>query len=441
MVSYPRARRILVVGLPIVGGMISQNVLDLVDTLMVGQVGTNALAAVGIASFANFLACAVLVGLAGGVQAMVARRKGEGRVREIAIPLNGGLFLALVIGVPLTVVLLLTAEQSFRLLVSDPGVLEEGIPYWIARLWGTVAIGLNFCFRGYWHGIGETRVYLRVILIMHACNLVLNYLLIFGAFGFPELGTLGAGIGTTVSLFVGTITYAILTSRRAREHGFLERLPRGQTFTTMVQLSIPSAIQTFLFAAGLTTLFWILGQVSAEALAISNVLINMAKLAVLPAMGLGLAAMTLVSTSLGEGRPEEASRWGWDTVKVAAIALAVVAVPMVIVPEAILAVFLTDPAVAAQGVLPLRLLGLMVMAEAVGSVLMQALIGAGAARTTLLVTSGSQWLLALPLAYVTGVWLGGGLIAVWVCHMGYRAIAAGVFATLWARGQWQTLKI
>ena len=115
-----RLRTILNLALPIIGGMVSQNVLNLVDTAMVGALGPAALAAVGVAGFARFMAAATIMGLASGVQAMTARRLGEGRASECAVPLNGGLLLALAIGAPLAAVLFVLAPDLFPYLNATP---------------------------------------------------------------------------------------------------------------------------------------------------------------------------------------------------------------------------------------------------------------------------------------------------------------------------------
>ena len=171
--------------LPIVGGMASQNVLNLVDIAMVGTLGPVALAAVGLGSFANFMAMALVMGLSSGVQAMAARRKGEGRESEMAVALNGGLLLAIMIGLPILILLLWQAPVLFALLIDDPAVIAEGVPYFEARLYGVFAIGVNFAFRGYWNGISLSRIYLRVVLIMHISNVPISYVLIFGLFDWP----------------------------------------------------------------------------------------------------------------------------------------------------------------------------------------------------------------------------------------------------------------
>lgn len=442
MVTRSRARRILAIGLPIVGGMLSQNVLDLVDTLMVGRLGAAALAAVGIASFANFMGVALLIGLASGVQAVVARRRGEGRLGELAIPLNGGLAVALAGGLLVTAVGITLAPTIYPWLVDfRPDVIAEGVPYFQARLAGAVAVGLNFSFRGYWYGLGETRTYLRIIVAMHLANIAISYVLIFGPLGLPALGTLGAGVGTTLALFIGTTLYSVATFTRSHGQGFLARLPRGKTMRSLMSLSIPGAIQTFLFAAGLTALFWIAAQVGTGALAISNVLFNLAKVAILPAMGLGLAAMTLVSGALGEGEPAIAERWAWDTLQVAVAFVLAVAAILYVFPAPILSVFITDPALVEAGIVPLRIQAVALAAEIIAMVMMNALVGAGAARTAMLVNVSAQWLVGLPLAFVLAVPLGHGVVGLWLAQALQRIAAAGVFTALWRRGRWKTIEL
>src|SRR5688572_24617070 len=111
-----RLRRIVTLALPIVGGMLSQNILNVADVLMVSRLGPSAVAAVGIGATANFMATAFITGMSAGVQAMSARRMGEGRLDETAIPLNGGLLAVAGIALPLSVVLILCAPLLFPLL-------------------------------------------------------------------------------------------------------------------------------------------------------------------------------------------------------------------------------------------------------------------------------------------------------------------------------------
>jgi len=216
-----RRKAIWAIALPIMGGMMSQNILNLVDIGMVGHLGDAALAATGIGSFSNYMAIAFIIGLSAGVQALAARRLGEGRDSETAVPLNGGLILSLMIGLPLCAVLYLAIPTVYTFLSDDPAVIEQGVPYLQVRILSMVAVGMNFSFRGYWSAIHMTGVYLRTLLIMHTINIFLNWVLIFGNLGAPEMGVMGAGLATTIALYVGTALYFFFAIRHANDKGFL----------------------------------------------------------------------------------------------------------------------------------------------------------------------------------------------------------------------------
>lgn len=436
-----RLRVILGLGLPIVGGMSSQIAFNLVDTAMVGRLGADALAAVGIAGFAGFACAAPIMGVSAGVQAMAARRRGEGRDDETAIPLNGGLALALAVGLPLSAVLALFAPELLALLNDDPAVLAHGGPYLQARLAGMAAIGVNFAFRGYWNGVGRSMVYLRTLLAMQAINVALNYILIFGAFGAPALGALGSGIGTAAAGWAGSLMYAAHAWRAARGSGFLSRLPGRRTLLVMASVSLPASIQQFFFATGYTAVMGIVGQVGTAELAAANVIVNILLVAILPGMGMGLAAASLVGQALGRGEREAARLWAWDTVKVTAAAMTVLGAPMIAAPGVFLGVFLHEPGPLALAETPLRITGAVIVCDAVGMVLMNALNGAGATRTVMKVSIAVQWLLFLPAAWAAGPGLGHGLLGIWICHAAWRIAQAALFVALWERGRWADIRL
>ncbi len=441
MLTKDRLTRITTLALPIVGAMISQNILNLVDTAMVGTLGPAALAAVGIGGFANFMAVAAIIGLSSGVQAMASRRKGEGRDDEMAVPLNGGLFLALIIGVPLSAVLYVSAPALFPIINSDPNVAGEGVPYLQARLIGMVAVGMNFSYRGYWNGVSMSGLYMRTLLIVHAVNIAVSYVLIFGKFGLPALGAEGAGFGTSIALGLGTLIFTGHAMKLAKPHGFLTRIPRRETMMTMLRLAIPSAMQQFLFAAGMTVFFWIIGQVGVSEVAASSVILNLLLVAVLPGMGMGLAALTLVGEALGRKEPDDAKQWGWDVAKVASIVLGCIGMIGFVAPRLLLSGFLHDPEVLELAVTPLRIVGLTIIFEGTSLVLLNALLGAGAAQRVMLVSVGTQWLVGLPLAWLLGPYLGLGLLWVWAANGGYRLLQTAIFAVLWHRGRWAGISV
>jgi putative MATE family efflux protein len=421
--------------------MTSQNILNLVDTWLVGGLGAAALAACGLANFLNFMAVAAITGLSTAVQAMAARRVGEGRLSETAIPLNGGLLVSLAVGVPLSAVLIVLAPWFFPAMVDDPAVAEAGVPYLQWRLVAVALVGMNFSFRGYWSAVKLAKLYLYTLLWMHALNILFSWTLIYGKFGFPALGTAGAGIGTSLAIAVGTATYFWHASRHARGHGFLHGLPSGEQIRNLLRIGMPTCIQQLLFSGGFTMLFWIVGQIGTPELAVVNVLVNVTLLAVLPGIGFGLAATTLVSQALGRKEPQDAHRWAWDVYKVASYLFVALAVPMMLMPGPILAFFLRDPHLVEIGRLPLQLVGLGILFDGLGLIMMHALLGAGATGLVMKVSVGFQWLLFLPAAWLLGPQFGMGLTAVWLGMTIYRALQSGVFVAAWQKRDWVHIRL
>lgn len=431
--SRQRYAKIVRLGLPVIGGMVSQNVLNLVDTAMVGSLGDAALAAVGTGSFCNFMAVALLTGLSAGVQAMVARRFGE-RSSDLVSPLVAALALAVVLSIPLILLVYPLAPGIFGLLNTDPEVLAHGVPYLRIRLCAAAFVGMNFSFRGYWNAINRPAVYMRTLIVMHVVNIALNWLLIFGHLGAPQMGASGAALASVISIAVGTLMY--FAQARVLTPGFRLRIPRRAMLAAVLRLSIPNGVQQLLFASGYTVLFGILGRVGTAETAAANVLINVMLVAILPGLGLGIASASLVGQALGRKDPADAKLWGWQVARVGVVFLMLLGLPMLLLPGRILGVFLHDPETLELARLPLQLMGATIWLDAVGMVLSNALIGAGATRTAAVIIVGMQWLLFLPGAWLAGPVLGYGLLGIWVLQVGYRGLQSLVVALVWQRGRW-----
>lgn len=437
----PRLSRVLRLALPIIGGMMSQNILNVVDTAMVGQLGDTALAAVGMGGFVAFMSMALILGIAVGVQATAARRKGQGRHDELAVALNAGLLVVVCVAPILSGILYNLAPVFYPYLVEDPEVVALGVPYLQFRILAIVFVATNFAFRGYWNAVDRSRLYMITLLIMHTCNILINYVLIFGKFGFPELGVTGAGIGTAISTVIGASLYIFLGFKFARGEKFFQKMPTRRDISQIVRLSIPTGIQQFFFSAGMTMMYWIIAQIGTAELAAASVLINVTLIALLPGMALGIAAATLVGQALGRSEPDDAKQWAWDVLKVALVLLGALGVPMLVVPDLMLGIFLHNPETLEVARAPMRLIGATMVVEAIGIVLMHALLGAGDVHRVMRISIFCQWFYFLPLAYLFGPVLGYGLIGVWLLNISYRVLVAGVFSLLWHRGKWASIKV
>jgi MATE family multidrug resistance protein len=429
------------IALPIAGGMMSQNVLNLVDIGMVGHLGDSALAASGIGSYASYFAIAFIIGLSTGVQALAARRLGEEKHDETAVPLNGGLMLALILGLPMCVVFYLLTPWIFSLLSTDPQVVEQGVPYLQVRLLAMIAVGMNFSFRGYWSAIHMTGVYLKTLLIMHAVNIFLNWVLIYGNLGAPALGVYGAGLATTISLYLGTALYFWFAFRVAWDKGFLHRRPSVDSLIKQFKLSLPASLQQLFFAAGLLVLVWIVGRIGTAELAAVNVLMTFHITAILPAFGISLAATTLVGNALGRGDIEDAALWGWNAAILCFIYGLVVTLLLFPLARPILGVFLTNAATLELAYIPMLLWAVAISVDTMGMALGSALMGAGDTRRSMWISLISQWVFFLPAAYIVGPVLGFGLLGVWIVNGFYRVGQSVVYMQHWAGRKWATIQI
>ncbi|MEJ2756308.1 MAG: MATE family efflux transporter, partial [Gammaproteobacteria bacterium] len=175
--------------------------------------------------------------------------------------------------------------------------------------------------------------------------------------------------------------------------------------------------------------------------AVAHALVTLMLFMILPAMGIGMAAATLVSQALGQGEPEEAYWWAWRTSMVCIAILFIPGLLLITVPDAVLSLFFHKPALIELGRTPLQLTGWMVGVEAIVMILPQALLGAGASQVVMRITVLSQWGMFLPLAWAIGPWSGHGLWAIWILHSVYRLMTAIIFAYYWIRKDWQRIHV
>ncbi len=422
-------------------GMASQSLLYLVDTAMLGYLGSEALAAVAISEFTALLCYGFVTGIAHGVQACVSQWKGRGRETELAFPLNEGIVLSVLIGTLIAVALTGSAETIFALQTQDENVRALGIPYLQIQLLVTAFVGINFSFRSYWNGIDRPGIAVFVQIAVVTINIPLNYLLIFGNWGFPELGVTGAGLGTAIAIACGSLIYFVIGMRLAKRNGFMAAAPSLARLRSLQWLSLPACIQTCLLYAGIMMLVWIIGRVGTPELAAANVIMKITMVVVLPSFALGAAAATLVGLARGRGDNRDAKCWGWNVTAVSLIVIGLLGLPLVLAPDWVLGIFIHDSHTLEIARLPAQLAGISMGLEGAQFVLMNALIGAGDTRWPMLISSVTQWLVFLPLCYVFGVELGFGLLGIWIVVTLHRPLVMFIYSYIWQRGQWARLEI
>ena len=437
-----RDRAIARLAAPIVGGMISQTLLNLVDTAMVGRLDADALAAVGLGSTATWLSVSVLLGIGSATQALVARRIGEGRPMDAGKVLDNALAMGLSAGVLIAAAVYLLAPTLFSFLTTSPRVAQLGTEYLTMRTIGFPFVVMNFAFRGFYHGVGDTRTYLKAIILTNVVNGVLDFVLIFGIYPFPRMEVAGAGLGTALGLASGTAYYLLRAAPRTglrRRFGAMRlwQVSR-ETCRSLASITVPNGLQGLGTALGFMGFYWLMARLSTEAVAVTNLMMNISSAFYLPAMGMGLAAATLVGQALGRGDPDDAEAWGWETVRLAVYFFTVAGALVAVAPGPALRVFTNDPQVIEAGKMALRMVGLSQCAMASGMVLSNVLISAGSARFVMVVNVGFVFVLVLPVVYLVCVVYGvGGVALAWLIMGLGRLAMSGAMGVRFGQGRWK----
>jgi putative MATE family efflux protein len=326
--------------------------------------------------------------------------------------------------------------------VQDPGVQTAGTAYLDIRLLTLPIIGLNFAFRGYFNGVQRPKVYMSTLLLMHPLNILLNYLLIFGNFGFPALGVRGAAIGTVIATTLGCSIFALLmfAGERARMRS-LFGLVSKKAMGTLLKLAIPSGLQSLSLAGGYLVFFRIAGMVSTEALAGVNILVNLGLIGILISMGIGLGTLTLVGNALGERDTAQARGWVRSALLLVTLLVGSLGLILAGFPEFWLGIFIQDPKVIQVAVIPIILLGLSQSYDGAAMVLMHAHLGGGAVKTVMVVSFVTQWLVFLPACYIWVSFFNGQLVHLYICMITYRFLLFLAFYLSIRKERWLSIAI
>jgi MATE family, multidrug efflux pump len=441
MLTLERTRTIFKLAFPITVALSSTFTMTLVDLFMIRKLGNNATAALGLSAFSSGLVAASMTGILPAVQGVVARRRGEGSTEPRCLPLNAGMLIALLVGLPISIVCYLLAPAFFSVISPDPQVIRIGVPVLRTLYLSLVAVGINCAFKGYWAGMEKPRLYMSIVVGMQVINFVLDYTLISGRFGAPALGATGAAVATTVSAYAATIINLSLALFLLRKDGFLRAIPKPALLTRIMKLGLPVTMQDFLFAAGYVVFFWMVGRVGTSELAAANVLIRVTLGLIILATSLGMASATLVSKTVGEGDIAGAAEWGWDTGKLGVIVTTLLGIPIFVFPQFFLSIFLSNPHTIQMAVIPLRMVAVTTGFGSLIYIFGYVLNSVGDGHRVVMVGVGTQWLFFLPVVWIVGPYLHRSLLQIWLVQLTYGALVTTLIAAIWADGKWKRIRI
>ena len=436
-------REVAVLAAPVIVQQVSATTMMVVDSAMVGRLGATELAAVGFASVWLWTLFALFNGTASGVQTFVSQYDGAGQPRAcgtwawqaLYCVVPGALFLACLIA-PLATTLLdwLAPSSGLRLAAGE---------YTLARLPGEVPQAGLMVLTAFFRGTGDTRTPMAVVVLANVCNIVLDYGLIFGTLGLPEMGVEGAGIATALSNVLGITVLFALFQRRKLSLRYATRpvAPDFRSIRRFLRVGIPIGGQ---WAIGMTSFAFfttLVARMGDASMAASQAFVMLLCISFMQALGISAAAQTLVGRYVGANAPACVER-SFRSSLVLGIGIALgVGLLFVAAPGPLLRIFTDDPAVLALGRPLLAIGAVFQLFDAVAIIAQGSLRGAGDTRWPFAIETVFGWGVFVPLAYTLGVVLEGGLAGAWTGGMISLGCTAAILVWRFRSGAWRRISI
>lgn len=424
---------------PVVLAELGWVTMGLVDTLMVGPLGAEAIGAVGIGSSVFMGVGVFAMGLLLGLDTLVSQSFGAGRLEECHRWLVHGAVLALVLTVPITGVLYLI-EGSLDRWGLDPSVLGPARDYLRTVTWSLLPLLLYAAFRRYLQATGSVRPVMAALILANVVNAVVNWVLIFGRLGAPALGVRGAALATVLSrvFMAGWLLWAIVDRERGRRPGLFETTLRIDLswMRRLCALGLPAAGQLTLEFGVFAAATALAGRLAPPALAAHQIAINIAALTYMVPYGISSAGAVRVGHAIGRGDLRAAVRSGWTAVLFGATFMTGAAIVFVTLGARIIGAFTADPAVLTAGVSLLAIGAVFQLFDGLQAVATGVLRGAGDTRTPMVWNLVAHWFVGLPFGYALCFAAGFGVAGLWWgLSLGLIICGVALVTTWWRRAE------
>ena len=308
MKSQISNREIWRIAIPIMLGNLAQTIINFTDTAFLGHLGVIALGASMLAGLFYFVFTTIAAGFAIGIQIIIARRFGEGNNGRIGVIFEHGSLFVLILGTILFSIIYFFSDVLLAWIIDSPNIYETSLDYIKYRQFGIIFVCFNFLYRGLYVGISNTKVITYSTVIMAIVNIILDYCLIFGKFGFPEMGIGGAALASLcaeISAFIFFTLYSYITLKNKDFGMFKIHKLESELMGRILRIATPTMVQK-LFSFGVWFVFFIMIEKMGEtATGISSIVRSIYMILITPAFAFATTTNTLVSRTIGAGHPEQ----------------------------------------------------------------------------------------------------------------------------------------
>lgn len=429
---------------PALAEMLLISFVSMADMMMVGRLGPQAVASVGLTNQPMFFALAIFMALNVGTTALVARFTGANNDADAAATARQSLLITACLAVVVSLLGVFAAPYVLRFMRADADVMQVGIPYFqvvaAGLFFNTVSMGITAILRG----SGDTRTPMRINMFINILNVIGNYALIYGHFGLPRLEVTGAGLATTLSRAVAAALFVvILFSGRSRIKLSLrdDYRPNLQVIRRIFNIGLNSAIEQFILRGGQVTFARVVSGLGTAVFASHQIGLNILSLSFMPGQAFGIAATTLVGQSLGAKDPELAAKCGSEARRLGMYVGTFMALLFFLFGRQIAGLYTDNVEVIARTALVLRVYAFLQPAQSTQFILAGALRGAGDTRWPLYSTALGIWGGRVAFSWLFINIFGLGLLGAWLA-MALDQLGRSIFISVrFKSGKWKAIRV
>lgn len=433
------AKNIFNITYPVVLTLVVQNIINVTDTAFLGRVGEVALGASAIGGV-YFLAIYMLgFGFSQGAQIIIGRRNGEQNYTQIGPVFINGMVFITALSFLFLFFSLLWNESIMRYLVSSPEIFEASLEYLDWRMWGFVFAFVNVMFRGLFVGVTNTSVLTTSALLTALTNVVLDYVLIFGKWGFPEMGIAGAALASVIA---EGVTSVYLFSYSFRHHDFQKyelyklKALNFKLIAQMLELSVFIMFQYFISVSTWFLFFIFIERMGERPLAATNIGRSLYVLLMVPGSALATTVNTLVSNLIGAGRKAEVVPF---ITRMMGYVLMMV-VPLMCVtflfPEVFARIYTSDAGLIEAAVPVMKVVSVAMIFCALGNIVFNGVSGTGNTKTAFFIEFGTLFFY-LSYVYYTAILNPQSVAVVWMSEFVYWTLIGAIGYLYLRKGNWQ----
>lgn len=434
---------ILKITYPIFLTLLAQNLINIVDTAFLGRVSEVALGASAIAGVYFFALYVVGFGFSQGAQILIGRRNGEENYNQVGPVFNNGMVFIVLLAFAFLGLGLLVNSAVMRVMVSSPAIFEAAMEYLDWRIYGFLFGFINAMYRAFYVGITQTKVLTISAIITTITNILLDYCLIFGHFGFPEMGIAGAALASVIAEAMATLYlfYYTNSKKEFEKYELFKNLKLNiKAIGQILSLSVFIMFQFFVSISTWFLFFLFIERMGERPLAVTNIGRSMYIFLMIPAQALSTIAGTLVSNMIGAGLKEEVLRTVHKIMRIAIVLVVPLLVFTFYFPSFFASIYTDDAGLVLASIPVIKVVAVAVAFFTIGNIIVNAISGTGNTKTALVIELATL-VFYISYVYFTAIIFPQPVYVVWMSEFVYW-VFIGLLGYLYLlKGKWRDKQI